>query len=79
MENEPQKITTIDYHPDIYHPITQYSAVQECLKYTEKATDEVGHEYAAITFDLGVCSKAYPLLWNFQQLFNRHIICWARA
>ena len=40
----PDSITTLDYYPVIYKPITQYSTVQECLKYAEQASNEVGQE-----------------------------------
>ena len=38
----PDRLTSLDYYPVIFHPITEYSTVQECLRYAEKATDEVG-------------------------------------
>ena len=38
----PSHTTTIDYYPVINCPITEYKAVQECLRYSEEATKEVG-------------------------------------
>ena len=67
-------MTIIDYYPVIFKPITEYSTVQECLRHAEQATIEVGQHYVFSTFDLGVCMKAYPLLWNFPQRFDRHIV-----
>ena len=40
----------------------------------EKATDAVGQKYVFTTFDLGVCMKAYPLIWNYPVKFDRHIV-----
>ena len=70
----PDRLTSLDYYPVIFHPITEYSTVQECLRYAEKATDEVGQFWVYSTFDLGVCMKAFPLIWNFPEKFNRHIV-----
>ncbi len=70
----PTQLTTIDYYPVINHPITDYKTVQECLRYAEKATQEVGQKYVITTFDLGVCMKAYPITWNSPKRYEKHII-----
>lgn len=54
---KPLRTTTIDYYPVINCPITEYKAVQECLRYAE-ATRQVGQQYMITTFELGVCMKA---------------------
>ena len=74
MGDVPERLTVIDYYPVIFKPITQYETVQECLRLAEKATDEVGQYHVYTTFDLGVCMKAFPLLWNLPMKFERHII-----
>ena len=71
---KPSHMTVLDYYPVIYKPITQYSTVQECLRVAEKATDDVGQYFVYTTFDLGVCMKAYPLIWKYPQMFNRHVV-----
>lgn len=48
--------------------------VQECLHAAEEATKEVGQEYVVTTFDLGVCMKAYPLVWNAPEKYRNHVI-----
>ena len=70
----PETLTTIDYYPVIASPITDYKTVQECLRYAEEATNEVKQRYTITTFDLGVCMKAYPLVWNNQVRYEKHII-----
>lgn len=70
----PTRLTTIDYYPVINQPITEYKTVQECLRAAEEATGEVGQEYVITTFDLGVCMKAYPLVWNSPEKYKKHII-----
>ncbi|KAL5014823.1 hypothetical protein ScPMuIL_000962 [Solemya velum] len=70
----PERLTTIDYYPVIPNPITDYKTVQECLRHAEQATEEVGQEYVFTTFDLGVCMKAYPLVWNNAERYRKHII-----
>ena len=70
----PVTTTTIDYYPVINAPITDYKTIQQCLKYSEQATHEVGQKYVITTFDLGVCMKAYPLVWNNSALYDEHII-----
>ena len=71
---KPLSTTTIDYYPVINSPITDYKTIQECLRYSEDATHEVGQEYAITTFDLGVCMKAYPLIWKNPECYKKHII-----
>ena len=70
----PQKLTAIEYYPVIPKPITDYSTVQECLRYSEEATREVGQQYVITTFDLGVCMKAFPLVWNYPEKYSKHVI-----
>ncbi|KAL5013682.1 hypothetical protein ScPMuIL_007952 [Solemya velum] len=72
--SKPTKLTTVDYYPVINHPITEYRTVQECLRYAEKATTEVEQEYVVTTFDLGVCMKALPLIWNTTVKYQKHIV-----
>lgn len=72
--SEPTKLTSIDYYPVINHPITEYKTVQACLKHAEEATKEVKQEYTVTTFDLGVCMKAYPLIWNQPDKYRKHNI-----
>lgn len=72
--SKPIKLTTIDYYPVINHPITDYSTVQECLRFAEEATREVGQTYTVTTFDLGVCMKALPLIWNNPDKYKNHIV-----
>ncbi len=67
-------MTTIGYYPVIHHPITDYETVQECLRFAEEGTAEIGQEYTILTFDLGVCMKAYPLVWNHVDRYDKHII-----
>ena len=70
----PHRLTTIGYYPVIHNPITEYKTVQECLRLAEEATAEVGQEYTITTCDLGVCMKAYPLVWNYPNRYAKHII-----
>ena len=70
----PAKLTSIDYYPVINKPITEYTTIKECLRVSEQATREVGcQEYVITTFDLGVCMKAYPLIWT-KPGYEKHII-----
>ena len=73
-EDPPQRLTTIGYYPVIHNPITEYKTVKECLRIAEEATQEVGQEYTITTFDLGVCMKAYPLIWNEPEMYQKHVI-----
>ena len=70
----PTNLTTIDYYPVINHPITDNSTVQECLRMSKQSSDEVGQRYAITTFDLGVCMKAYPILWKSPDTYKDHIV-----
>ena len=70
----PYYLTTIYYYPIISQAITDYKTVQKCLSYSEQATKKVGHSYVITTFDLRVCMKAYPLLWNDPARYKTHIV-----
>lgn len=74
LGDEPPRLTIIDYYPVINQPITDYKAVQECLRYSEQGAREVGQKYVVTPFDLGVYMKAYPIIWNQPKKFEDHII-----
>ena len=74
LGDEPPRLTIIDYYPVINQPITDNKAVQECLRYSEQGAREVGQKYVVTTFDLSVCMKAYPIIWNQPKKFEDHII-----
>ena len=75
MANDPPKfLTKIVYYPVIKKPITEYSTVQEVLRYSEEASSKVEESIFINKFDLGVCVKAYPLVWNNQENYKNHII-----
>jgi hypothetical protein len=74
LRDEPPRLTIIDYYPVINQPITDNKAVHECLRYTEQGAREVGQKYVVTTFDLGVCMKAYPIIWNQPKKFEDLII-----
>ena len=67
-------LTTIDYYPIISHPITDYSTEQECLRVSKNALREVGQEYTVVSFDLGLCMKAYPITWTNPDFCDDHIV-----
>ena len=70
-----ESLTTVDYYPVIIinHPITDYATVKECLRVSRVASQEVGQKYAITTFDLGVCMKAYPILWKSPDFYSDQI------
>ena len=70
----PKQKTPTDYYPFIFSPITEFKTVKECLCQTENATLEVGQQFVITTFDLGVCMKTYPLVWNQPECYQLHII-----
>ena len=70
----PTRLTTIDYYPVIPYPITECSTVAETLCVAEQASKEVGQKYHIVTYDLGVCMKAYPLIWNNPVKYEKHIV-----
>ncbi len=70
----PKSITTIAYYLVIHNRITEYKTVQECLRLAEEATHEVEQKYTITTFDLAVCMKAYPVVWNDTDRYTKHII-----
>ena len=74
MVSDPLKsLTKIVYYPVIQKPITEYSTVQEVLRYSE-ASKEVGQPTVITTFDIGVCMKAYLLIRNSQEKYKHHIV-----
>ena len=75
MINEPPRsLTIVAYYPVIQKPITEYSTFQEVLWYSEEASSEVGQSVVIIIFDLEVCMKTYPVVWNSQEKYKYHII-----
>ena len=69
----PHRLTT-DYYPVIPFPFTDNKVVKECLRFSEEASLEVGQKYVITSFDLGVCIKAYRVVWNYPKRYENHII-----
>ena len=63
-----------NYYPIINHPTTDYSTLQESLRVTKNVSREVDQKYAVTTFDLGVCMKAYPIIWKSPDFYDDHIV-----
>ena len=70
----PKRLTTIDYYPINNPLITDYSTVQECLAVSKNASREFGPKYAVTTFDLGVCMKAYLIIWKNPEFYDDYIV-----
>ena len=71
---KPGRTSTNEHHNPIHQPFTEYSVIQELLKRSEEAKDEVGQYYVLSTFDLGGCMKALLLMWSSPDRYKRHII-----
>ena len=74
MGNKPASTTNLSYYEVINQPITDLCAIQECIKRSDRASKELGQQYTIITYYLGVCMKAYPLLWQYPQFYKDHIV-----
>ncbi|KAL7384832.1 hypothetical protein ABVT39_009653 [Epinephelus coioides] len=70
----PARKSTTDFYTPINQPITDNAVVYELLKRSEAATEEVGQPYTINTFDLGVVMKACPIVWKYEEEFNKHVI-----
>ena len=69
-----RKILVMVYYIPIHQSITLNETVDELLKRSEEATQEVGRIYTINTFDLVVCMKALPLVWKYPDTYLKHII-----
>ena len=45
-----------------------------CLRVLKNASREVGQKYAVTTFDLGLCMKAYSIIWKSSDFYDDHIV-----
>ncbi len=54
--------------------VMSHSLLNQCLGYAGNATAEDNQQYDITTFDLRVCMKAYPLVWNNPEKYDKHII-----
>ena len=70
----PKKMTKIDHYSSIYQPITQYETVWELLNRSGEATLAVAQTHTINTFDLGVYMKALPLVFQFSDKYQNHIV-----
>ena len=68
------RFATIDYYPIIDHFTTDYSTVKECLRVSKNASREIGQKYAVTTFGLGLCMKAYPIIWKSPDFYDDRIV-----
>ena len=70
----PPRKSTVDYFTPIHQPITDNSVVRELLKRSEAATAELGQRWVLNTFDIRVCLKALPIVWQWPDEFASHVI-----
>ena len=71
MDNE-CTISTIEYMPPLSESINKNSTVQNILDQSLVASQEVGQEYAIVTFHLAVAKKAYALVWRNSAQFTSY-------
>ena len=62
------------YYPVINHPITEYKSIKEYLGIAKEVTHEVNQEYIITIFDMDVCMKAYPHIWNDSEWYKKHVV-----
>ena len=67
-------ISTVEYMAPLSESINENSTVQYILEQALAASREVGQEYAIVTFDLAVAKKAYALVWQYSDQFNKVIV-----
>lgn len=48
--------------------------MRQCSITSLAVSQEVGQEYAIVTFDLAVAKRAYSLVWQFSDKFNKGIV-----
>ena len=74
ISQAPDRLTTIQYYPAMNHPITEYSTVRECLRVSERVSEEVGQQFTVNTFDLDVVMKALSIIWKELDIYKNHVI-----
>ena len=60
--------------PPLQASINKPSTVQKVLEISEAATREVGQEYTFVTFDHPVAKKAYHLVWQYPERYEKFVI-----
>ena len=51
--------------------MNENSTVQYVLEQSIGVSQEVGQEYAIVTFDLAVAKNAYDLVWQYPENFSK--------
>ena len=64
-------ISNVEYLAPLSESINENSTVQYILDKSLAASQEVGQEYAIVTFDLAVAKKAYALVWQNSAQFGK--------
>ena len=67
-------VSTVEYMAPLNESINENSTVQYILEQSLAASQEVGQEYAIVTFDLAVAKKAYALVWQYPEKFSKVIV-----
>ena len=70
----PKRLSTIHYYPIMNYPTTNYYTVQECLRVSKNASRVVGPKYTVTTFDLGLCTIPYPIIWKSSYFYDDRIV-----
>lgn len=68
------EISVIEYMEPINVSINENETVQHILDTSLAACQEVEQDYAIVTFDLAVAKKAYSLVWQYSEKYNKVIV-----
>ena len=69
-----EPLTTIEYLQPINAPITENSTVYECLTQAQAMSKAVHQTWTIITFDLAAAMKAYKIVWQYEETFQKIFI-----
>ena len=69
-----ENLSIVDYMPPIMSSINEPANIQELIRISQKATEEVGQSFVFLTFDLPVAKKAYDIIWQKPCLYKNVII-----
>ena len=64
----------IGYMEPIFHPITDYSTVLECIVRSVMVSQELNQAYTFVTMDLAAAKIAYDIQWENAERFSKVVI-----
>jgi len=61
--NDDTQMSTVGYMKPILHPVSEYTAVQQCLSTSIDVREKLNQLFTFVTYDYAAARIAYDVIW----------------